>query len=393
VLTRLRFLMTAASLMAASSGCAAHQGVTLAPGSSTAAVARASQANARSSPAAGCTEATAVSTWSLERRAAQLVVVPAEEDAVLAAQPLAAEGAGGIILFGSQAPSDLPAHLAALQRSAAGGLPLLVMTDEEGGGVQRIANLVGNLPWPRTMAATMTPAQTRALAEQVGRGMRAAGVTMDLAPVLDLSDSSGPDAVHPDGPRSFSIDASVATAYGLAFAQGLQEGGVIPVVKHFPGLGQASYNSDDGPAYVPPLSVLKAGSLRPFEAAIRSGAPAVMVGNVVIPGLTGALPASLSAPAITGLLRHELGFRGLVLTDTLSVPAVQDVGYSVPQAAARAVEAGADMVLFTSPDPEVTANDVIASIVSAAASGQLPSARLDDAVNHVLQIKNVSLCH
>jgi beta-N-acetylhexosaminidase len=392
VLRRLR-LITIAALLAASSGCAAHQDVTLAPGSSTAAAVGPSRAALRSAAAAGCTEATVVSTWSLERRAAQLVVVPAEEDAVLAAQPLAAEGVGGIILFGSQAPSDLPANLAVLQRVAAGGPPLLVMADEEGGEVQRMANLVGNLPWPRTMAATVTPAQTRALAEQVGRRMRAAGVTMDLAPVLDLSDSSGPDAVHPDGPRSFSIDASVATVYGLAFAQGLQEGGVIPVVKHFPGLGQASYNSDDGPAFVPPLSVLKAGSLRPFQAAIRSGVPAVMVGNVVIPGLTGALPASLSAPAITGLLRHELGFRGLVLTDTLSALAVQDAGYSVPRAAARSIEAGADMVLFTSPDPEVTANDVIASIVSAARSGQLPAGRLDDAVSRVLQIKNVSLCH
>lgn len=392
MLRGLPLIMTVASLVAASSGCAARQDVTLAPASSTAAAVGPSQADQRSSPAV-CTQATAISTWSLERRAAQLVVVPADEDAVLATAPLAAEGAGGIILFGSQALSDLPANLAALQRATAGGPPLLVMTDEEGGEVQRMANLVGNLPWPRTMAATMTPAQTRALAEQVGRRMRAVGVTMDLAPVLDLSDSSGPDAVHPDGPRSFSIDASVATAYGLAFAQGLQEGGVIPVVKHFPGLGQASYNSDDGPAYVPPLSVLKAGSLRPFEAAIRGGVPAVMVGNVVIPGLTGTLPASLSAPAITGLLRHELGFGGLVLTDTLSAAAVQDAGYSVPQAAARAVEAGADMVLFTSPDPEVTANDVIATIVSAAASGQLPAARLDDAVNHVLRIKNVSLCH
>jgi beta-N-acetylhexosaminidase len=385
--------MTAASLIGASSGCAAHQDVTLAPVSSAAAAAGPSREDLRSSPAAGCTEATAVGTWNLERRAAQLVVVPAEEDAVLAAHPLAAEGAGGIILFGSQAPSDLPANLAALQRAAAGGPPLLVMADEEGGKVQRLANLVGNLPWPRTMAATITPAQTRALAEQTGRRMRAIGVTMDLAPVLDLSDSSGPDAVHPDGPRSFSIDAPVATAYGLAFAQGLEEGGVIPVVKHFPGLGQATSNSDDGPAYVPPLSALKAGALRPFEAAIKSGVPAVMVANAAIPGLTGAVPASLSAAAISGLLRHELGFRGLVLTDTLSALAVQDAGYSVPQAAARAVEAGADMVLFTSPDPEVTANDVIASIVSAAASGQLPTARLDDAVNHVLQIKNVSLCH
>jgi beta-N-acetylhexosaminidase len=331
-------------------------------------------------------------TWSLDRRAAQLVVVPAEEDDVLAAAPVVAEGAGGIILFGSDAPPDLPADLAALRQAAASGVPVLVMTDEEGGEVQRMANLVGNLPWPRTMASTLTPGQVRVLAEQVGRRMRAAGVTMDLAPVLDLSDGPGPDAADPDGPRSFSIRESIATAYGLAFAQGLQEGGVIPVVKHFPGLGQASYNTDFGPASDPPLSVLLAGSLRPFEAAIGAGLPAVMVGNVSIPGLTGGLPATLSTAAITGLLRHRLGFQGLVLTDSLSALAVQDAGYSVPQAAARAIEAGADMVLFDSPDPEVTTNEVIASIAAAVTSGRLPTARLDDAVQHVLKAKNVSLC-
>ena len=331
-------------------------------------------------------------TWSLDRRAAQLVVVPAEEDDVLAAAPVVAEGAGGIILFGSDAPPDLPADLAALRQAAASGVPVLVMTDEEGGEVQRMANLVGNLPWPRTMAGTMTPGQVRVLAEQVGRRMRAAGVTMDLAPVLDLSDGPGPDAADPDGPRSFSIRESIATAYGLAFAQGLQDGGVIPVVKHFPGLGQASYNTDFGPASDPPLSVLLAGSLRPFEAAIGAGLPAVMVGNVSIPGLTGGLPATVSTAAITGLLRHRLGFQGLVLTDSLSALAVQDAGYSVPQAAARAIEAGADMVLFDSPDPEVTTNEVIASIAAAVTSGRLSAARLDDAVQHVLKAKNVSLC-
>ena len=332
-------------------------------------------------------------TWSLERRAAQLVVVPAEEDDVLAAQPLVAEGVGGIILFGSAAPPELPADLATLQRTAASGVPLLVMTDEEGGEVQRMANLVGNLPWPRTMVSTMTVGQVRALAERVGRRMRAVGVTMDLAPVLDLSDGPGPDAASPDGPRSFSIHGSIATTYGLAFAQGLLEGGVIPVVKHFPGLGQASYNTDFGLASDPPLSVLEAGSLGPFEAAIGAGLPAVMVGDVSIPGLTGGLPASLSTAAITGLLRHGLGFQGLVLTDSLSALAVQDAGYSVPEAAARAIEAGADMVLFESPDPEVTTNEVIASIASAVTSGRLSAARLDDAIQHVLKVKNVSLCH
>jgi beta-N-acetylhexosaminidase len=317
--------------------------------------------------------------------------VPVEEDAVLSVQALAAEGAGGIILFGTDAPSTLPAGLAALRR-AAGNVPPLVMVDEEGGEVQRMASLVGDLPWPRTMAATLTRAQTRALAEQAGRRMRAAGVTMDLAPVVDLSDGPGPDAAHPDGPRSFSVRPSVAAGYGIAFAQGLRDGGIIPVFKHFPGLGQATYNTDFGPASVPPLPALKAAALLPFEAAIRAGATAVMVGNVTIPGLTGAVPATLSAPAITGLLRGRLGFHGLVLTDSLSALAVADAGYNVPQAAARSIEAGADIVLFDSATAGITTNEIIAAIVSAVTSGRLPVSRLDAAVQHVLAAKNISLC-
>ena len=267
------------------------------------------------------------------------------------------------------------------------------MVDEEGGEIQRMANLVGDLPWPRTMAATMTRAQTRALAEQVGRRMRAAGVTMDLAPVLDLSDGPGPDAAHPDGPRSFSINALGRRRLRARLRPGAaRRAASSRSTSISPAWARPRYNTDFGPASVPPLSVLKAGALRPFEAAIRAGAPAVMVANVVVPGLTGALPATLSASAITGLLRHQLGFRGLVLTDSLSALAVEDAGYSVPQAAARAIEAGADMVLFNSPDPEAITNEVIASIVSAVTSGQLPTTRLDDAVQHVLSAKNASLC-
>ncbi len=392
MLRGLRLAAVAASLVAAASGCAWHDETGGAPAAGATAAASPIRPSPRPSAAAACTPAAVLSTWSLERRAAQLVVAPAEEDDVLAVQPLVAAGAGGIVLFGSDAPRSLPADLAALRQVAPGGVPPLVMTDEEGGEVQRMANLVGNLPWPRTMTATMTEDQVRALAEQVGLRMHAAGVTSDLAPVLDVSDSPGPDATYPDGPRSFSIQAPVATAYGLAFAQGLREAGVIPVVKHFPGLGQASYNTDFGPASVPPLSVLEAGSLRPFEAAIRAGVPALMVGNVTIPGLTGTLPASLSAAAVTGLLRHRLGFGGLVLTDSLSALAVQDAGYTVPQAAVLAIEAGADMVLFDSPDPAATVNAIIATITTAVISHQISVTRLNDAVQHVLRVKQVSLC-
>lgn len=352
---------------------------------------RPAPAASRSSLHPGCSEAAVLRTWSLERRAAQITVAPAQVDNVPAAESLAAQGVGGILLSGSSAPPALPAELASLRGSAPGGVPPLVMTDEEGGEIQPVANLVGNLPWPRTMAATMTVAQVRALAAQTGRRMRAAGITMDLAPVLDLSDSPGPDAVYPDGPRSFSVNADVATAYGIAFAQGLQDGGVIPVVKHFPGLGQATYNTDFGPAIDPPLPDLYAGSLRPFTAAIAADLPAIMVSDVSIPGLTGGVPAAL-APSATALLRQQLRFQGLVITDSLSAVAVQDAGYSVGQAAARAIEAGADMVLFNGADPGGMTSGAIASIASAVTSGSLSATRLDDAVQHVLAAKHVTLC-
>jgi beta-N-acetylhexosaminidase len=400
VLRRLRLTLAAAALVTVPSGCGllggdgGAAGTTAAPATSTAVPAATAQPKTpvrAAPPAAACSTAKVLSTWSLERRAAQLVVVPVEEDAVLSVRSLVARGAGGVILFGSDAPSFLPADLAALRRSG-GEVPPLVMTDEEGGEIQRMVNLAGDMPWPRTMAATMTRAQVEALAEQVGRRMRAAGVTMDLAPVLDLSDGPGPDDAHPDGPRSFSLSPSVAAAYGIAFARGLRAGGVIPVYKHFPGLGQAGYNTDFGPASVPPVTVLEAAALLPFAAAIRAGATAVMVGNVTIPGLTGALPATLSAPAITGLLRSQLGFRGLVLTDSLSALAVTDAGYKVPRAAAVSIEAGADMVLFDSATAAITTDDIIASIISAVTSGRLPVSRLDNAVQHVLAAKNISLC-
>ena len=394
MLSRLRVAALVVSL-AAAAGCSVQDAP--APGATrhtapATATAPAGSAAAPSSTPTRCDPAAVLSTWSTARRAAQLVVAPAQENDVLAARPMVEAGVGGLLLFGSAAPADLPRQLAALHQHALGGLPPLVMTDEEGGEIQRMANLVGNLPWPRTMAATMTPGQVRALAAQVGRRMRAAGITMDLAPVLDLSDSPGPNATYPDGPRSFSVHPAVATGYGVAFAHGLQDGGVIPVVKHFPGLGQASANTDFGRATDPPLRTLKAGALLPFEAAIKHGLPAVMVGEVSVPGLTHGQPATLSSAAITGLLRGQLGFHGLVLTDSLSGAAIQQAGYDIPQAAVRAIEAGADMVTFDTSNPPATTNEVISHLVSAVHAGQLPVARLDSAVQHVLQVKGRRVC-
>ena len=161
-------------------------------------------------------------------KAEQLVVVPVEETDVTEITTAVQDGVGGIILFGSDAPANLGSQLANVEAGAPQGIRPLVMTDEEGGEVQRMANLVGSLPWPATMATTMNVSQVEALAESTARAMVANGVTMDLAPVLDLASGPGPDAQHTDGPRSFSIQPSVATSYGLAFAAGASSRGRDP---------------------------------------------------------------------------------------------------------------------------------------------------------------------
>jgi beta-N-acetylhexosaminidase len=340
----------------------------------------------------------------MARRAAQVVVAPVLNFDTAAMQVAATAGAGGILLLGgAPTPPDLAAELRTAFASAGGGLEPLVMADQEGGGVQRLSGVVPTMPWPRIMAQTMTPSEVHALAASVGTSMRRLGVDVNLAPVLDLDARPGPSATNPDGLRSFSAVPATAARYGVAFMLGMEAAGVVPVVKHFPGLGGSSGNTDYGQAKTLPLATLQATGLVPFQAAIAAGAPAVMVANASVPGLT-ALPASLSPAVINGLLRHDLGFIGLVVTDSLSAGAISQAGYRLPQAAVAAVAAGADMILFGSTltaaqtgllgpsQLSATISLIVGAIVAGTNNGTISVARLDAAVLHVLAVKHVQLC-
>lgn len=336
--------------------------------------------------------------WPLQRLADQTIVVPIGERHVQAAAAAARAGYGGVILFGTSAPASLGAQLATLTGEVPDHLGLLVMTDEEGGGIQRMANLVGSIPWAAQMGATMTAAQIEAVARALGRKMLANGVSVDLAPVLDVDGRAVEPGRHdPDGLRSFSGNTSVVSADGVAFMRGLISAGMIPVVKHFPGLGGVSLNTDDGPAWTLPWATLQRVALAPFEDAIRDGAPAVMVSNARVRDFT-TVPASLSEKLVTGELRRTLGFHGLIITDSLSAAAIADrpLSLSVPQAAVEALRAGVDMVLFGSSSTTRRSLALAAStsnaIVTAVTAGELPKSRLVSAAAAVLAAKRVSLC-
>jgi len=355
-------------------------------------------ASATAAPA--CTPLSAVDAWPLAQRAAQLVVAPALHGNAAALGGAISQGVGGILILGAAA-SDLRSQLSRAQAQAR--IPMIVMADQEGGGVQRLGSLVGNLPWPREMVSQMTSTGLQAAAARVAAQMKALGVTMNLAPLLDLDAGDGPNDRDVIGLRSFSAGASVTTTYALAFARGMQQGGEVPVVKHFPGIGGATGNTELGPATTQPIAALRQTGLLPYQAAIAAGLPAVMVSHASIPGLSTA-PASLSSAAITGLLREQLGFRGLVLTDSLSAGAVYAAGYDLASAAVQAISAGADMLLFGSTlnDAQTallspagvaaSVSSMVSALTAAVRDGRLPASRFDDAVLHVLAVKGINPC-
>ncbi|MEU9480374.1 glycoside hydrolase family 3 N-terminal domain-containing protein [Streptomyces sp. NPDC048191] len=343
--------------------------------------------------ATACTNSTKLAGWSNRRLAMLTIAVPVSETSVSDVTSEVSAGAGGVLLFGGKAPSDLGSRLTALKSHVPGHLGLLVMTDEEGGGIQRMSNLVGNLPWAAYMGAHWTPAQIQQNVTKVATRMSAAQVNMNLAPVVDVDGRNvAPSKTNPDGWRSFSGNTSVVSKAGVAYMNGLRAGNVIPVVKHFPGLGGSSYNSDFGPARTQPWSTLQKTGIPPFTAAIKAGAPAIMVSNNVVPGLS-TNPASLSPTVISSELRGRLGFKGLVLTDSLSAKAISAAGFSVSGAAVQALRSGADMVMLDLGGNVGSQTSSIASaITDAVAGGHLARSRLIDAAGHVLAVRHVNLC-
>lgn len=367
--------------------------------------AQAGSSTSSTRPASGPSTSTSPSTtvnclnvpaWGVSRLAAETVVVPADEQHVSYVEPEVAAGAGGVVLFGTAAPPDLASQLTSLERSVPGGLGLLVMADEEGGEIQRMSNLVGSLPWPSYMGANWSTSEITTEVASVARQMAASGVNMDLAPVVDVDGRAVmPGSQDPDGFRSFSGSTSVVSADGVAYMRGLIAGGVIPVLKHFPGLGGATANTDVAVADSLPWPELQRVGIPPFAAAIAAGAPAVMISNALVPGLT-KVPASLSTAVIEGELEGVLHFHGLVLTDSLSAIAITSAGFTVASAAVRAIEAGADMVIFgNNTDASATSaqfDKIVNALVAAVDQGRLPRSRLVAAATEALAARHVNVC-
>lgn len=267
----------------------------------------------------------------------------------------------------------------------AGPLRLAVSVDEEGGRVSRLKSLIGTSPSPRELAQTHTVQQVHDLAADRGKKMRDLGVTIDFAPVVDVSDEPD-DAVI--GNRSFGADPQTVTDYAGAYAQGLRDAGLLPVLKHFPGHGHGSGDSHTGGVVTPPLSDLQDSDLVPYRTLAAAPPVGVMVGHLQVPGLTGDVPASLS-PAAVQLLRNGVGYKGPpftgpVFSDDLSSMAAISDRYGVSEAVLRSLQAGVDVALWVTTD-EVPA--VLDRLQKAVASGELPVQRVDESLVRVATMK------
>lgn len=264
--------------------------------------------------------------------------------------------------------------------ASTGPLPIAVSVDEEGGRVERLSSLIGNQDAPRVLAETQTVQQVHDLALRRGLQMKDLGITVDFAPVVDVTDAPDDTVI---GDRSFGDNAMTVEAFASAYAQGLRDAGLLPVLKHFPGHGHGSGDSHKGGVTTPPLDQLKKVDLVPYKTLTTVNPVAVMVGHLQVPGLTGDEPASLSKAAYD-LLRSGgyggPGFPGLVYTDDLSSMGAINQRYSVPEAVLLALQSGADIALWITTD-EVPA--VLDRLVQAVNTRELSLDRVNEALNRV----------
>jgi beta-N-acetylhexosaminidase len=296
-----------------------------------------------------------------------------------------ADGLAGVVLFGSNVvePEQLAALTGALRR--AGDHPVVAI-DEEGGDVTRLAHATGS-PYPGNAAlgAADDVGLTREVYRALGAELAAVGVTLDLAPSVDVNTAADNPII---GTRAFGADPDLVARHGVAAVAGLHDAGVAACVKHFPGHGATSEDSHLAlPTVDVPLDVLRARELVPFRAAVEAGAACVMTAHIRIPALTGELPATLSAAAAGALLRTELGFRGVLVTDALDMHGASGRA-GIPAAAADAFAAGADLLCIGSdPGPELVAATA-AAVADAVRHGRVPLARLEEARSRIAGLRH-----
>ncbi|MGI5226838.1 glycoside hydrolase family 3 protein [Actinoallomurus sp. CA-142502] len=294
-------------------------------------------------------------------------------------------GVSGVTLFAINGNVPGAGDLAALTARMRQVADPLVTIDEEGGDVTRLAHETGS-PYPGSAAlgALDDPAVTRRVHRSLGAELRGAGVNFDFAPSADVNTADDNPVI---GTRAFGSDPELVARHITAAVSGLQEAGIAACAKHFPGHGATSQDSHlEIPTVDADLPLLERREMVPFRAAIEAGVQSVMTAHIRVPALTGAAPATFSFAAIDGLLRGTLGYQGVVVTDALDMRAASGA-MGIPEAAVRAIEAGADLLCLGSKEFEDSVQAIRERIMEAVREGRLSGERLERSVERVAALR------
>jgi len=264
----------------------------------------------------------------------------------------------------------------------AGNAPIFVSVDQEGGKVSRLPAAYEKIPEAAVVGRTGDEGLAERMGNLLAREVRSAGFNVDFAPVLDINSNPNNPVI---GNRSFGASAELVERAGLAVMRGMRDQGVISVVKHFPGHGDTAVDSHlDLPVLNKTADQLAKLEWLPFKAAIGQQADAVMVAHILFPKIDPDAPASFSKVIIGDQLRGKLGYKGVVITDDMTMGAIAK-HYNLAEASVKSIEAGSD-ILLAAHGYDVEHN-VYKALLSAVKSGRLSEARIDESVKRILTLK------
>ena len=291
---------------------------------------------------------------------------------------------GGVVLFSRniEAPEQV-AELSIDLQTLALEFPLWVSVDQEGGRVARLRKPFTEWPPMAVLGRSGSVDLASRFAAALAAELRAVGITLDYAPVLDIHTNPKNPVI---GDRALADDADLVARLGEAIVRGLQDNGVAACGKHFPGHGDTSVDSHlDLPLVEHPPDRIRRVECVPFRAAIRADVAFIMTAHVLVPALDQERPATLSPRIVQAVLRDELGYRGVILSDDLEMKAIAQ-SYEVPEAAVQAVMAGCDALLVCSGDADVQAA-TLEALVHAVEDGRIAYKRIEDALTRLRRAK------
>ncbi|MCD8326261.1 MAG: glycoside hydrolase family 3 protein [Lachnospiraceae bacterium] len=333
-----------------------------------------------------------LSTMTLKEQVYQLFIVKPEQLTGVSVatqayevtgQALAGYPVGGIVYFAANILTREQCSTMITNSQSYSEIGLFIAVDEEGGTVARVGNnsAMGTTSFPnmKTIGDTGDTDNAYNVGCTIGTELSELGFNLDFAPVADV-DSNPDNPVI--GDRAFSSDADAASAMVSAAVEGFHDGGILCTLKHFPGHGDTATDSHEGYTELDKsLDELRQVEFMPFEGGISAGADFVMVGHISVPQVTGDdLPATLSAVLIS-ILRNDLGFEGLIITDSMQMEAITD-RYTSGEAAVMAIQAGVDMILM----PE-NLQEAAQGVIDAVESGQISRERIEESVLRILETK------